>query len=215
MACGVHVALRMKLRIFTLIFLSLTASAQVVEFGVQGGVPTQPPLGRTDNMPFILGPTVDVRIFSGLSLETGVLWRWLGRASDNFAFQYPKDAVTVGAQTSRGSALDVPLLAKYHFLSERGNWRPFLSVGPTVRRTSITTKFATSVLGNSALAAPSLLPFDTKTVEWHLDPTIGAGVTARVGRFHLEPELRYSYWGAGKSGPAQKNQVDFMLGFRF
>ena len=204
----------MKLLILTFTLLPLTASAQLLTFGVQGGVPAQPPLGRTELMPFVLGPSVNVRVFSGLSLETGVLYHRSGRGYDNFVFLYPENAITLGSETWHGSALEVPVLAKYRFLSERAGWRPFLSAGPTVRRTSVTTSRANSILSGSQLGNSSAV-LNTKTTQWNVDPAAGVGVDFRTGRFHIEPEARYSYWGAGKTGRWRKNQVNFLLGFRF
>ena len=129
----------MNLRIVVLAMLPLTASAQLLTFGVQGGVPAQTPLGRTDRMPFVAGPTVDVRIVKGLSFETEFVYQRLGGGYDNFTFFGPANATTFGSQTVRGSALELPFLAKYRFLNERRRWRPFLLAGPSVRRTSITT----------------------------------------------------------------------------
>jgi hypothetical protein len=40
-------------------------------------------------------------------------------------------------------------------------------------------------------------------------------VDAGVGRMHIEPEVRYSYWNAGKTDVVRKNQVNFLLGIRF
>jgi hypothetical protein len=197
------------------LLLSLTASAQVFDFGVLGGIPAQAPLGQTSKTPFVIGPVVNVHILPGLSLETGLLYRRLGQANDNFAFIYPENSVTLGSETRRGSSLELPFLAKYRFLTERRSWRPFLAAGPTVRRSSLTADRASVVVGNDGSAAQGLPNFNTNVVQWNLDPTVGAGVDARAGRFHLEPQVRYSYWGAGKTAQVRKNQVEFLLGFRF
>src|SRR5580704_30970 len=139
MVSGVLLLFSMRLCILTFALFPLTVAAQLFNFGVQGGVPAQPPLGQSDNIPFVLGPSVDIRALPWLSVETGVLYNRIGRSSDNFAFLYPENAVTLGYATSRATALELPLLAKFRFRSERSAWRPFLSAGPTVRRTSITT----------------------------------------------------------------------------
>ena len=219
MDCGVLPSSSMQLRIFPLALLPLAASAQLFHFGVQGGVPIETPRGSTDKMPFVLGPSVDIRVFAGLSLETGVLYHRLGRGFDSFAFLYPQNTVTLGFETWRGSALEVPLLGKFRFLRERSCWRPFLSAGPTVRRTSVSTSTASTIISggiSSSLSSPSSTPvLTTGTTQWNVDPTIGAGVSFRTGRLHIEPELRYSYWGAGKTGQVRKNQVNVLLGFRF
>lgn len=178
-----------------------------------GAAPTR----QSYNMPFVLGPSVDIRVLPSLSLETGVLYHRIGRSTDNFVSFYPENAVTLGFETSHGSALELPLLAKFRFKSERSAWRPFLTAGPTVRRTSITTDSSrsTSILSGSSLSAIGTSLFAARTTtQWNVDPTVGAGASFRTGRFHIEPEVRYSYWGAGTTGPVRKNQVNFLLGFR-
>lgn len=200
----------------------MTAQTQLFTFGVKGGVPGETPLGQTDSrMPFVIGPTVNVRIFSRLSLETGVLFHRMGEQRNNGVFQYPENAVTLVSSSERGSALELPFLARYHFLSERHTWRPFVIAGPSIRRTSLDASHLASVLSGSILSGASSGVFtaqpilNTKTVKWNVDPAVGAGIDFKTGRFHLEPEVRYSYWGAGKNSAVRKNQVDFLLGFRF
>jgi hypothetical protein len=202
----------MKPCILTFVLLPLTISAQLLTFGVQGGWPAQTPLGLTNKMPFVVGPSVEIHVFSGLSLETGVLYHRLGRGFDSSAFAYPANGVTLNSETWRGSALEIPFLAKYRFLTDRARWRPFLLAGPTVRRTSITTESGSSLFGNNP-AGPDFRT--TKTTQWNVDPEIGAGIDFRMGRLHIEPEARYSYWGAGKTSIVRKNQVAFLLGARF
>jgi hypothetical protein len=204
----------MRLCILTFALLPLTASAQLFNFGVQGGVPAEPPLGQSDNIPFVLGPSVDIRALPWLSLETGLLYHRIGRSSDSFAFLYPASTVTLGFEAERGSALELPLLAKFRFRSEHSAWRPFLSAGPTVHRTSITTDRSSSILSGSSLTGIGTPLFTARTTQWNVDPTVGTGVSFRTGRFHIEPEVRYSYWGAGTTGLVRKNQVNFLLGFR-
>jgi Outer membrane protein beta-barrel domain len=203
----------MTLRILALAALPLTASAQLLTFGVQGGVPRQTPLGRTDKMPFVVGPSVDIHIIRGLSLETGFLYQRLGGGYYNFVFG-PANAITFGSATSRGSALELPFFAKYRFLNEQRRWRPFLLVGPSVRRTSIKTENIqyTTASGSSGGASNAV---NTKSTHWNVDPTVGVGIDARVGRAHIEPEVRYSYWTAGKTDMVRKNQVNFLVGLRF
>ena len=107
---------------------------QPVTFGVQAGAPALTPLGEAGNgMPFVLGPTMTFRIFSRLSLETGVLFQRMGQRSDTGAFQYPENALTLRFDRERGNAVELPILAKYYVVGERHIWRPFLAAGPTVR----------------------------------------------------------------------------------
>jgi hypothetical protein len=206
----------MKPLIFLLATCSIHASAQVLTFGVQGGVAGQPPRGRTESVPFLLGPSVGIHFVSGLSVETGLLYRRIGRGYESYTLLFPENAVTLGSERWRGSALEIPVLAKYRFLDKGAAWRPFLTAGPTVRRTSIRSDNATVVFGNSSLTPNRLPTFnDTSFTHWGIDPTVGAGVDLRAGKFHVEPQVQYSYWTAGKNSSIRKNQTSFLLGFRF
>jgi hypothetical protein len=193
------------------------AQGQLLTFGVKGGVPAQTPLGETGSqMPFILGPTVTIRVMPRLSLESGVLFHRMGRTNDTGVFLYPENSITLTSSVQRVTAIELPFLAKYSLLGERHAWRPFVTAGPTVRRTSFTAQHQASILAGSSLVnvTPGQL-LKQQTVKWNVDPTVGAGVEFKTGRIHLEPEVRYSYWGAGKNAEVRKNQVSYLLGFRF
>jgi len=201
--------------IFLLAVMPTMAQTQRLTFGVKGGVPSQTPLGQIGSrIPFVLGPTLNVRIFPRLSLETGILFHSMGQQSNTGLFLYPENAVTLSSGTERATAVEAPLLAKYHFLDDRRTWRPFITAGPSVRRTSFSSRYISSVLSGAPLGAiPQLL--NSKTVKYNVDPVFGAGVNFKSGRFHFEPEVRYSYWGAGKNSAIRKNQVDYLFGLRF
>jgi hypothetical protein len=209
----------MKTRFLIALFAALpvAAQSQLVSFGVKGGVPAQTPLGQTQSkMPFVLGPVVELHLVSGLSLETGVLFDRLGQQSNTGAFLYPASSVTLLYSSERAHAIELPFLAKYRFLKESHTWRPFLSAGPTVRRTFVQSSQFTSILsGTSSTSTLGASNPNLENVKWNLDPAVGGGVDFKAGRFHLEPEVRYSYWGAGKTLPVRKNQVFFLLGFQF
>jgi hypothetical protein len=190
----------------------------LVTFGFQGGVPAKTPLGQaTSKLPFVLGPTVTVRAFSGLSLETGVLFYRLGNRPDSLAFQSPENTVTLGSDQWRGRALEIPFLAKYRFLNERRGWQPFVSAGPAVRRTSVDFASIRSVVvgAGTGTSAVGRSVGSSESVKWNVDPVFGAGVSFRTGKLYLEPQVRYSYWGAGKNSVVLKNQVHFLFGIRF
>jgi hypothetical protein len=204
-----------------LLFLSIAvpvmAQTQRLSFGVQGGMPVQTPLGQTDDqMPFAVGPIVNIRILPRLSLETGVLFHRMGQDQATGAFLYPQDAISLTHSQQRAHAVEVPVLAKYYVLPGRRPWRPFISLGPTFRRTSLDSQYESTIFSGSSLNTLPVFPgLNTKRVDWHVDPVLGVGVDVRTGRFHLAPEVRYSYWGAGVNMPVRKNQIDCLLGFRF
>ena len=207
----------MKTYYLIALLAALPAAVQTQLLHSPEGAPAQTPLGQTDSqMPFVLGAAVEVRMYSGLSLETGILFDRMGQQANNGAFLYPENAVTLFYSMERGRAIELPFLAKYRFRSESHNWRPFVSAGPTVRRTSLTSSQFTSILsGTSSSATVGQIVPESDNVKWNSDPTASAGVDFKAGRVHLEPEVRYSYWGAGKNSALRKNQVYFLLGFRF
>ena len=193
------------------------AQTQLFSFGVKGGLPAQVPLGKTsDRTPFLLGPTVNIRVLPRLSIETGVTFHRFGQQAGTGALLGPGNSLTLISSTEHGSAIELPILAKYHFRDARQAWRPFVALGPAIRRTSIDSKYGSSILSGSnliGLASPGSV--NQKTVTWGVDPSVAAGVDFKAARFHLEPQIQYSYWGAGKNLPVRKNQVSFQFGFRF
>ena len=167
-------------------------------------------------MPFVIGPTLSVGAFAGLSLETGVLFHRLGATHEGYAFPSLDGALVIGSDEWKARAVEVPLLLKYRFLSSNRTWRPFLSMGPTVRRTSVDYIGLRSTLSLSPIDTGTREPMSTSdTVKWKVDPAVGVGVSFRTGRIHIEPEVRYSYWGAGKHNVVRQNQVHFLFGLRF
>ena len=209
--------MRLSYLLSLLAALPLAAQAQLLTFGVTGGFPAQIPLDQNDSrVPFVLGPTVTVRLSSRLSFESGLWFTRMGQQFANGVFLYPENSVTLTAGTLRGHALEVPFLGKYYFFTEHHAWRPFITAGPTVRRTSLSSDYAASILSGAASGTIAAQPaFNTNTVQWNVDPAVGAGIDLKTGRFHLEPEVRYSYWQAGVNSAVRKNQVDFLMGFRF
>ena len=158
--------------------LPLIASAQQFSIGFTGGAPAEP-LGRSANkMPFVLGPTVSVGVFAGLSLETGVLFHRPGATDEHYSFAPFGGALVTGTDEWKASAIEIPLLLKCRFLSRSRTWRPFLSAGPTVRRTSIDYNGFRSSFSGDALNALTSEPVRTsETVKWNVDPTAGVGIS--------------------------------------
>lgn len=206
-----------KLPYVCVALLPVVVSAQQFSIGFIGGAPAEPPLGRSTNkMPIVLGPTLSVGAFAGLSLETGVLFHRLRATEERYAFPSLNGSLVTGTDEWKASAIEIPLLLKYRFFSRSRTWRPFLSAGPTVRRTSIDyIGFRSSFSGDPLNASTSGPIRTSETVKWKVDPAAGAGVSFRAGRVHIEPEVRYSYWGAGKHEVVRQNQVHFLFGLRF
>jgi hypothetical protein len=201
-----------------LILLLSAAQAQTLSFGVKGGVPAQIPIGRSGTtVPFGLGASVEIRLAPHLSVETGAFFHRMGKENSTAILSpTPDSGASIFFDNTRAHAFEVPVLAKYRFLSERRAWRPFLSAGTAIRRTTIENQEVSSILAGASLTFLRGDPLRQSTiVSYHADPAVAAGVDVRTGRFHLEPEVRYSYWAAGKDTVIRKNQVNFLLGFRF
>jgi hypothetical protein len=198
--------------------IPVMSQAQLLTFGVKGGMPAQTPLGSTDDrMPFVLGPTVTVRLFSQLSLESGVTFTRMGQNNSSSVFQYPANTFTQTFSSERGLSVEVPVLAKLYALPERHTWRPFVVIGPTIRHTHVDNQYQASILsGTSIVTVASSSFFSSNRSRTKVDPVAGVGVDLKAGRFHMEPEVRYSFWRVGQDiYPVRKNQVDFLMGFRF
>jgi hypothetical protein len=202
---------------FLFVLFSAPGWAQLATFGVQVGAPAQIPLGQSINkMPFVFGPSVNVRGSSNLSLESGVMFYRLGeRSDDTLFFGTPEGAFTLGWERWRGSAIELPFLVRYRFLGERRGWQPFISAGPALRRTSIDSTRVTTTLGGQPSGGTIAPAVDTTSVRWNVDPVAGVGVSLRTGRSSVEPQVRYSYWGAGTHSVVLQNQVYFLVNFRF
>jgi hypothetical protein len=209
----------MRSLVWFILFASvpLASKAQTFTFGVNGGVPAQMPLGQSERVPFSIGPYIDIRFSSHLSLETGVRFYRLGQNVNTGTFLYPENSVTIIYDTTHGRAIEVPVLGKFYLLGEHKTWRPFLSAGPVIRRTSFDSRNISSVFSSTSpiYELGGHTDRENHTVKWNVDPAVAAGVDFRAGRFHLEPQVRYSYWGAGKTESVRKNQVDFLFGLRF
>jgi hypothetical protein len=196
--------------------LPVIGSAQPISIGFTGGAPAQPPVGSSaKDMPFVIGPTLSAGIIAGLSLETGLLFHRLSATEQHYAFP-SGGAFVAGTEEWKARAIEIPLLLKYRFLSKSRTWRPFLSAGPAVRRTSIDYRGSGVTIDGDLSGTNMSAPVRTSgTVKWNVDPAAGAGVSFRAGRVYIEPEVRYSYWGAGKHQVVRQNQVHFIFGLRF
>jgi hypothetical protein len=206
--------MRRSLIILLFSVLPVVAQDQPFTLGIKGGVPAQTPLGTVDRMPFILGPTFTVRISLLVSVESGVLFHRMGQSVGTGVFLNTDNTVTLSPTSQRARALEIPVLAKFHLLGADKASRPFVTLGPSIRRTSVQSGLEGVILSGTQLTPLATLPAPKNAVNWSVDPTVGAGLDIKTGRFHIEPEVRYSYWGAGKDLPVRKNQVSFLLGFR-
>jgi hypothetical protein len=178
------------------------AYAQTFSFGVKVGVPLTN-VYTTDFIPnggasaseqrFAIGPTAELHLPFHFSIEADALWR---RSSFSEIGPY-------SFSNSPVNDWQFPILAKYELAL--GPFHPFADGGVVYRHVS--------------LSGPSLLqPTNPDTA----GVGVGAGITLKLLRLRLSPEIRYTRWptppfSSAYAGPviSTGNQVDLLVGFTF
>jgi hypothetical protein len=202
------------------------APAQWVSVGVKAGVPVTEALtgrgrdftGMLDTGRWTVGPTAELRLFYGFSVEVDALYRGYREQQSLFTTEFVADGrifpPIANIDQSNVKVWDFPVLLKRRFGS--GRYRPFVSGGYTWSHstTDVTSSF-TCLGGVEACNATPYAPFfsplnrlsDSKGFG---GPAAGAGVEFRLGKFKLAPEIRYTH----SSNPTS-NRVAVMVGFTY
>jgi hypothetical protein len=184
-----------------------TAAAQPFSWGLKAGVTMSDFLStvRSGQLGFdsttnryIVGPTVELRLPLNLALEVDALYRHFSyRGSGNVA-------AAVQNVNTTGGAWEFPLLVKYRFPMRVA--RPFVDAG-----------MAWDTLSGiaSTIKTPELVQNTTKGF------VIGGGIDIRILRAHVQPEIRFTRWGAKHFSDASgllrstQSQGEFLLGITF
>ncbi len=215
--------------IFLLFLAAAPAYSQLVSFGVKGGVPLTDfvdaasgsnPAGfvnfATHTNRYIIGATGELHLPFGLGVEVDVLYRQFNYQSSMTGV----DTVTYGS--TRGNAWEFPLLGKYHF-GKTKVLRPYVDAGvafDTLQGLSQTIKNSvisgTNLVTSNSSGTPSQLQHST--VRGYV---FGGGLDFKLLVVHIQPEIRYTRWGAqhffDPSGllHSSENQGEFLLGITF
>ena len=195
-------SLRRSLIASLLLTLASPAFPQTVSFGAKVGVPLTSAYqiqfvgdggASSFEYRFTVGPTVELRLHRHLSFEVDALWR---RSSFSAG----------GAHFNIGSSVNdwqFPVLFKYSIRPK--GISPFVDGGGVFRRLSTVS---------SAVPPPNNPSTGGLTV--------GAGITLRLLRVRLSPEIRYTWWSNqafatdAYAGIATKtNQADLLIGATF
>ena len=194
------------------VFLLLTGSAFAqLSVGFRAGVPLNDFIDRfetlenpasfvADSHRYLIGPTAVVHLPLGFSVGIDALYRKL-----EYSYALPG-----GSQLSTtGSMWQFPVLVQWAFAP--GPLKPFVDAGPNFQKISGLKDLTTAVSNPSELHNDSSVGF-----------TFGVGLQLKMGRLRIEPELRYTRWGADSlSDPlntvlnVNKNQGDFLVGITF
>lgn len=202
----------MRMRVQVLIAL-LTAPlcAQPVSIGAKIGVSLGDSMPRYgESRPYLVGPTVEVRLPAGFALEGSAIYRRLGQTTV-LLYGPMAETSSLVAYRVRGNAWEFPLIGKYYF--GKSAWQPFLGTGWAFR--TVGWHYQGSTTTTNPAGTPFVVPIDTKgRSELGVGATITAGVRVRAGRMSLLPEFRFTRWGTDYA-PSRRNEGGFFLGFRF
>ncbi|HXJ39609.1 MAG TPA: outer membrane beta-barrel protein [Bryobacteraceae bacterium] len=205
-------------------FMAALASAQIVSVGLKGGVPltdASPYFSATstvDTGRWTIGPTVELRLIYGFSLEADALYRGYRKQQSFVSMEFVTPGITYPATfssfRSNTKAWDIPLLLKYRIGSR--SFKPFLDAGYTwTHSTSDVTSSLNCLSSADKCAASSLSSyFQLQSQTQHSDvssgPTAGVGLEVKRGWVRIAPEIRYTHF----SNPTT-NQVTLLVGFTF
>jgi hypothetical protein len=150
-----------------------------------------PDVVRSDSGGYVVGPSVGVRLFSGLSLNGEALYKPL-HFSQSATFD--QNGTVIGYAPATVVTWQFPILAKYMFPGERV--RPFIEAGPSLRSA-----------GNLNASDPS-----------HKGVTAGAGAETRWWKVAIAPRVRYTRWAKDPWSAGvltRSDQVEFLVNFSF
>lgn len=206
--------MRYSVILFIPLFVPAQGFAQLVSFGVKGGVPatdafkTARAAGNgyvSGTKRYVAGGTFEVRLPAGIGVELDALYRRLNYEASG----------TDGSTSTSGNSWEFPLLFKLRAVEP--SIRPFLVAGPSFRHVSGLKQFLVDPLGRRRDTA------DPPELQNRFSTGFTAGVGLEIGnRFRLVPEVRYTRWGWENFQSAaiprfrsNLNQLDVLLGIHF
>jgi opacity protein-like surface antigen len=204
--------------LFLLLIGAAGAWAQPVGFGVKGGVPLTDFVDTAQSGNFgylkhpnryIVGVQGEIRLPFGLGIEVDALYRHL-----KYTGTVPVPGTNFSANVSTtGNAWEFPLLLKYRFPSK--TIRPFIDGGVAW---DTLHGIKQSVLSGSNLLGPNPSELHNTTTKGFVT---GVGVDIKLLVIHIQPEVRYTRWGAkhffdtNNLLNSNQNQAEFLVGLSF
>ena len=156
---------------------------------VPGPLDNPPSWSRSESGGYVVGASVDVRLFPHLSLGLEALYRPLHYGQSTGFFQDGVVRSFIPVVT-----FEFPVLVKYKFTL--GRVRPFLEGGPSFR-----------TAGNLNSASPS-----------HFGVNAGVGLETRWRSLRIAPKVRYTRWaedGPAADVRTRSDQLEFLVGFSY
>ncbi|HLJ44820.1 MAG TPA: outer membrane beta-barrel protein [Bryobacteraceae bacterium] len=218
----------MRYTVLLLFAAALAAQENIVSVGFKAGVPatnassgftgfiTTTGVSTSNTGRWTLGPTVEVRIYHGLSIEVDALYRSYKSASAYlYTGQFLPDSSTVqffSTYKSETHVWDVPALLKYRFTT--GRWRPFIDAGYQWSFSSSDgASFLTCLSGSDACSGMPFQfgSFSSSGTNIARGPVVGVGLEFKVGKIKIAPEVRYAH----PNHAPNVNQLTVLAGFTF
>jgi opacity protein-like surface antigen len=209
----------MRLTFIFFLLSSISLFADGFSIGVKGGVPITDAFHAvqgdeasyfTNTHRYLIGPTGEVHLPLGFSIEVDALYKRLG-----YQYQAFPATGTVTAQTVANS-WEFPLLIKWALPG--GPIRPFVDAGASFRHISGVHQIQ-EIFGTGNTSTNNPVEFHKSTDQGFV---FGGGLEFKLGRLRISPELRYTRWGGENfRDPVQallrtnRNQGDFLLGITF
>ena len=162
---------------------------------------------------YIVGVTGEVRLPFGLGVEVDVLYRHFNYESESQA----ADVLTNGRTT--GSAFEFPILGKYR-IGKMKAVHPFVDAGVSWDTLAGLTQTVNTLIGGNTTTSSNSTPLQLQnsTTRGYV---FGGGLDFKLLVLHIQPEIRYTRWGAqhffDPSGllHSSENQGEFLLGITF
>ena len=208
------------LLLLAMIAINQVASAQLVSVGVKGGVPFLDTNESGDeSRPYIVGPSVEIRLPAGFAIEVDALYRRIG---DTLGF----NASSIGAglnvipstsfyiNRQRGNDWEFPFLGKYYFRPRTAGWQPFLSTGWALRTVGFHEHISETFVDGNGNSHFNSFQYNFRS-NLGVGAVFAAGVRFRVGRLYVTPELRYTYWGSTAQTELRRNEAAGLVGISF
>ena len=209
---------------------AVSAFCQPFSFGVKGGVPLTDFVNAatstnangflnfaTHTDRYIVGVTAELRLPFGLGVEVDAFYL---HGNDQSSSQVVGATTTTSNANTTANDFEFPIIGKFRFKTKIIH--PFVDAGVAfdtlqgLKQAVTSTVLSVTNSSTSSTSTPSQLQ-DTSTRGF----VTGAGLDFHFLIIHIQPEIRYTRWGAQHfldvSGllHSNQNQAEFLLGITF
>jgi hypothetical protein len=206
-------------RLFLAAFVVATAAAQPLSFGLKAGATLTGDLDRSsadsESKRITFGPAVVVGLPRGFSVEVDALYQRVGYRVDSSFFD-----LSFTYTRAKGNSWQFPIV--FRKTLGRGIYAGVGVVPRTIDGDEQTTLVQATTLEHNAYQ----ITHSQYPGEWRSEVGVAgvAGYEKHVGRLHIGPEVRYTWWtrpsldiegSRGFSILSNRNQVDVLLTVRF